>query len=176
MRQGLLILAAGVAMLALVTGQQGSEQGPKGQSVVKARNTIPGHGGQVFVMAFSPDGRTLASTGHDCLMKLWAVTTGKEVAAFREHNLLFYRRVRRDPGEFRGLLLLSGLARRGVAGLAHQRRGEHGEQGGGEPARADGGARSWSFRVLSHEKLPPGETGADPPRPARAHGDRSRCA
>jgi hypothetical protein len=40
MRQGLLIVAAGVLVLAPVTGQQAGEQGPKGQVTIKERATF----------------------------------------------------------------------------------------------------------------------------------------
>ena len=37
------------------------------------------HEGIVTFAAFSPDGKTLASGGYDCLIRLWERTTGKEI-------------------------------------------------------------------------------------------------
>jgi len=51
MRQGLLILAAGLMALAPVTGQQAKEQGPKGQVTIKERVSLVGHKGPVYSAA-----------------------------------------------------------------------------------------------------------------------------
>jgi WD40 repeat protein len=40
----------------------------------------------VLCLAFSPNGKTLASGGSDKVVKLWDVTTGKQTAAFRGHK------------------------------------------------------------------------------------------
>src|SRR5207249_462838 len=39
----------------------------------------------VDVLAFSPDGKVLASAGQDCLLKLWEVSTGREIATLQGH-------------------------------------------------------------------------------------------
>src|SRR5208283_2578664 len=43
-------------------------------------------GHHVGCVAFSPDGKTLASGGGDNLVRLWEATTGKLVRVFRGHE------------------------------------------------------------------------------------------
>jgi dipeptidyl aminopeptidase/acylaminoacyl peptidase len=45
-----------------------------------------GHEGAVWSVAFSPDGRTLATGSWDTTARLWDVETGKETAALRGHE------------------------------------------------------------------------------------------
>jgi len=40
------------------------------------------HGGQIYQIAFSPRGQTLASTGRDGVLRLWDAATGKELHRF----------------------------------------------------------------------------------------------
>lgn len=47
--------------------------------------TLKGHAGDVHAVAFSPDGKTLASAGAD-VIKLWDVETGKERGALKGHR------------------------------------------------------------------------------------------
>ena len=60
----------GVAWLSLVATPPLSAQ--------QATNTLNGHTGAVDSVAFSPDGKTLASGSDDSTIKLWDVATGKE--------------------------------------------------------------------------------------------------
>src|SRR5437016_1951960 len=52
----------------------------------KLRDTLKGHTGLVYSVAFSPDGKTLASGSFDCMIKLWDVATGMEQATLKGHT------------------------------------------------------------------------------------------
>jgi WD40 repeat protein len=45
-----------------------------------------GHTAGARAVAFSPDGRTLASGSFDSTVKLWSVSLWKEIATLREHS------------------------------------------------------------------------------------------
>jgi eukaryotic-like serine/threonine-protein kinase len=53
-----------------------------------AVETLTGHRERVYWLAFSPDGRTLASAAED--LKLWNLPAGREVASFRNLDFFMY--------------------------------------------------------------------------------------
>src|SRR5436853_191312 len=53
----------------------------------KLRDTLKGHTTMVSSVAYSPDGKTLASGSGDKTIKLWDVATGKEQATLKGHTL-----------------------------------------------------------------------------------------
>ena len=52
----------------------------------KLRATLRGHTQAVVAVAYSPDGKTLASASYDGTLKLWDVAGGKERATLKGHT------------------------------------------------------------------------------------------
>src|SRR6266704_2285088 len=54
--------------------------------LAQVRATLRGHAGTVEAVAFSPDGKTLATGSYDATVKLWDWAAGKDIATFRGHT------------------------------------------------------------------------------------------
>ena len=66
-----------ISSLASLTGRTHLERG--------LRATLKGHSAPPMAVAFFPDGKTLASAGHDALIKIWDVATGEERLTLAGH-------------------------------------------------------------------------------------------
>jgi RNA polymerase sigma factor (sigma-70 family) len=62
------------------------QQAGKGPGRIKPRATLKGHEGAVQAVAFSPDGKLLASASADQTIKIWNTATGKEVKTLAGHQ------------------------------------------------------------------------------------------
>ncbi len=79
--------------------------------VLDAKELPPlrGHRGTVVSIAFSPEGKTLASAGRDMTYRLWDLTTGKEIARDVSESEDYYRFVGFAAGG-KALLRVDGSA------------------------------------------------------------------
>ncbi|BAZ49856.1 WD-40 repeat-containing protein [Nostoc sp. NIES-4103] len=53
---------------------------------IQENNRLEGHSNYVWGVAFSPDGKTIASASLDNTVKLWNVATGEEIAILKGHS------------------------------------------------------------------------------------------
>ncbi len=75
--RGLGLCAAFLSLAAGSSHGRAQSAEPKPLNVTAYR-TLSGHTECVNAVAFSPNGKALATAGSDCLLKLWDVATGKE--------------------------------------------------------------------------------------------------
>lgn len=84
-RRWLLTLAALVVLTLLGTTLQASSNGMRGvgrvPSLAFPLPPLTGSTGEIFTLAFSPDGRTIAAGGTDHAVRLWDLATRRQVAA-----------------------------------------------------------------------------------------------
>jgi WD40 repeat protein len=59
-------------------------------SDVKSEHVLSAHKDAILDIVFSPDGKALATTGYDRLIKLWNVTAGKEIRTLKDHSDAVY--------------------------------------------------------------------------------------
>ena len=75
-------LRTGLLLVALAAGACD----PRPDQKIEAKQILRGHKGAVYSLAYSPDGKTLASSGADWTVRLWDVATGKERATLKGHR------------------------------------------------------------------------------------------
>ena len=88
--------------------------------------TIQGHTDCIYAVAFSPDGKTLATSSYDKLIKLWNVDTGKEIRTLKDHIDAIYALAFTPDGK--RLLSARGRSHGKGLGRRHRRASLHAER------------------------------------------------
>lgn len=76
----------------------------------KPQHVLAAHRDLIYDVAFSPDGKLLATAGYDRLIKLWDIATGQEVRTLKDHSDTIYALTFSPDGK----LLASAAADRAV--------------------------------------------------------------
>ena len=79
-----------IAVIAPLGCDRGANPVPAGAGTTPSVQTVEaryleGHADGVHGVAFSPDGKMIATAGHDRTARLWEVETGKEVRRLEGH-------------------------------------------------------------------------------------------
>lgn len=98
----------------------------------RLHGVLAGHKQTPLAVAFAPDGRTLASSGHDSTLKLWNVASSQELLSFRRPGVFFSRLLFSPDG--RWLVAGRGFGASGSMQLLHAPAGE--ETGTSSAAKA----------------------------------------
>ena len=131
----------------------------------KEQATLKGHTDCVHSVAFSPDGKTLASGSDDKTIKLWDVATGKELATLKGHT---------DCRDLRGLQ--PGRQDAGLGAVDGHRRSSCGTWRRARSRPPSRGTRSMSISVAfspDGKTLASGERGQDDQAVGRGDAARS---
>jgi WD40 repeat protein len=113
-RDGKLLAGGGLARQGSTSvvqvWQVGKITEPNGDVVTSEKCTLEGHGsGCIYCVAFSPNGKLLASSGQDQTVKVWNIDRGKLVKTLTAHEDFVYSVVFSPDGK-----LLASLGRDAV--------------------------------------------------------------
>ena len=62
--------------------------------------TLPGHEREIIGLAFSPDGKKVASSSQDNTVRLWDIETGKQLKEFKGQQVWIYNVAFSPNGQF----------------------------------------------------------------------------